>query len=299
MRAGKRLFVAGLLGLLVGAEASALAVYGVTAANSLVRFDSAAPGTINSTVAVSGLNIGQTLRGIDFRPADGLLYGVSSDSRLYRINTSTGAATAFGSPASFTLSGTSFGFDFNPVVDRIRVTSDADQNLRLNPNSGNLVATDGVLAYAVGDVHAGANPNLVGSAYTNSFQGTSTTTLFGIDSVLDLLVTQIPPNSGTLNTVGLGALGFDTSDQVGFDIFFFGNQAFASLTAVGGNSSLFSVNLGTGVATSIGAIGSGLVISDIAIAQVPEPGTAALLLTALVGSFAAHKRRRTLSSGLR
>ena len=96
---------------------------------------------------------------------------------------------------------------------------------RLNPNNGALAATDGTLTYATGDPNAAANPNVVGSAYTNSFNGATTTTLYGIDSALDILVTQNPPNAGTLNTVG--ALGFNTSDAVGFDIFFFGNQAFA------------------------------------------------------------------------
>ena len=138
--------------------------------------------------------------------------------------------------------------------------------------------------------NAGANPNIVGSAYTNSFSGTTTTTLYGIDSVRDILVTQIPPNAGTLNTVGL--LGFDTTDQVGFDIFFLGNLAFASLTAVGGGSSFFSINLATGAATAIGAIGNGLLISDIAIQQVPEPATLALLVAGLMGVIAVGKRRR-------
>ena len=186
--------------------------------------------------------------------------------------------------------GTSFGYDFNPMPDRIRVTSDADQNLRLNPITGALAGTDTLLAYASGDINAGTNPNIVGSAYTNSFSGTPTTTLFGIDSALDILVTQIPPNGGKLNTVG--SLGFDTSDQVGFDIFFFGNQAFASMTADGGSSSFYSINLGTGAATAIGAIGSGLQISDIAIQQVPEPGTMTLLAAALLGSITVRLRRR-------
>ena len=292
MKNGKRFLLAVLLGMLVGAEASALAVYGVTTMNSLVRFDSATPGTINSTVTVTGLNAGATLRGIDFRPVDGLLYGVSSDSRLYTINLSSGAASVIGPALAFTLNGSSFGFDFNPTVDRIRVTSDADQNLRLNPITGALAATDTNLAYAGTDVNAGQNPNIVGSAYTNSFNGATTTTLFGIDSALDILVTQAPPNNGTLNTVG--SLGFNTSDQVGFDIFFFGNQAFASLTgaAAGSISSLFSINLATGAATSIGAIGSGLQIADIAIQQVPEPGTITLLAAALLGSLAVRARSR-------
>lgn len=290
MKTGKRVLLTSLLGLVMSGEAAALAVYGLTTTNSLVRFDSASPGTINNTVGVTGLNAGATLLGIDFRPADGQLYGVSSDSRLYTINLSSGAASVIGSAGGFTLNGTSFGFDFNPVPDRIRVTSDTDQNLRLNPVTGALAAADPNLAYAAGDVNAGANPNIVGSAYTNSFNGALTTTLYNIDSALDILVTQNPPNIGTLNTVG--SLGFNTSDQVGFDIFFFGNQAFASLTAVGGSSSLFSINLGTGAATSIGAIGSGLQIRDIAIQQVPEPGTITLLAAALLGSFAVRSRRR-------
>ena len=239
------------------------------------------------------------MRGIDFRPVDGLLYGMSSDSRLYTINLSTGVATAIGSAGGFLLNGTTFGFDFNPVPDRIRVTSNADQNLRLNPNDGTLTSMDGALAYAAGDPNASppppalpTTPNIVGSAYTNSFSGATTTTLFGIDSALDILVTQVPPNAGTLNTVG--SLGFNTSDQVGFDIFFFDNRACASLTTPGAapTSSLFSINLGNGAATLIGQIGSGLQIADIAIQQIPEPGTIALLAAALLGSLAVRSRRR-------
>lgn len=290
MKSGKRLLLAGLLGLAIGGEASALAIYGLTTTNSLVLFDSAAPGAVNSSVSVSGLNAGQSLLGIDFRPADGQLYGVSSDSRIYTINTSSGLASVIGAAGAFTLSGTSFGFDFNPTVDRIRVTSNTEQNLRLNPITGGLAATDTNLAYAAADANAAANPNVVGSAYTNSFLGATTTTLFDIDSTLDILTTQNPPNNGTLNTVG--SLGFNTSDQVGFDIFFFGNQAFASLTTPGAGSSLFNINLTTGAASAIGAIGNGLVISDIAIQQVPEPGTLTLLAATLMGVVAVRTRRR-------
>ena len=99
-------------------------------------------------------------------------------------------------------------------------------------------------------------------------------------------------NGASVKPVEVGRLGFNTTDQVDFDIFFFGNQAFASLTAVGGSSSLSSINLGTGAATSIGAIGSGLQIRDIAIQQVPEPGTITLLAIALLGSLAVRSRRR-------
>jgi hypothetical protein len=60
-----------------------------------------------------------------------------------------------GASGQFSLNGSSFGFDFNPTVDRIRVQSDADQNLRLNPATGALAATDTTLSFAVGDTNQG------------------------------------------------------------------------------------------------------------------------------------------------
>ena len=290
MKIHKVFAVAGLLGATLAGNVAATTVYGLTTSNALVMLDSTTPGAIIGSVSVSGLANGQVFRGIDFRPADGALYGVSSDSKLYTINTTTGAATAIGAPGQFTLSGSAFGFDFNPTVDRIRVTSNLDQNLRLNPANGALAATDGPLAYAAGDVNATANPNIVGSAYTNSFNGATTTTLYNIDSVLDVLVTQNPPNNGTLNTVG--SPGFNTNDNVGFDIIPFSNAALASLTGANGVSGLFSINLNTGAAASTGAIGTNLSIIDIAAQQVPEPETLALTLVGVVGLLAARRRVR-------
>ena len=99
----------------------------------LARFHSATPGTILGTVTVTGLQPQETLVGIDLRPADGQLYGVGSTSRLYLLNPITGAATPIGPVFPTVLSGTSFGVDFNPLVDRLRIVSDAEQNLRHQP----------------------------------------------------------------------------------------------------------------------------------------------------------------------
>ncbi|WP_435018062.1 DUF4394 domain-containing protein [Tundrisphaera sp. TA3] len=241
---------------------------GVTAGNTLIRFDTAAPSAIIATTPITGLAQGDTLNGLDFRPSTGQLYGLGN-GRLYTIDVSTGAATQVGADGAFTLNGTAFGFDFNPVPDRARVTSDSGQNLRLNPNDGTLTATDGALAYSAG------TPRIVASAYTNSFAGSTSTTLYNLDSTTNSLVIQDPPNAGTLTNVG--ALGVDFQDVAGFDILSVGaNTAFAALTTDGVSSSLYTIDLATGAATPIGAIGSApTLVTDIAI--VPEVPPSAIL----------------------
>lgn len=246
-------------------------MYAVTTGNLLISFNSAAPGSVLSSVAITGLQGGETVLGIDFRPLTRQLYALGSTSRLYSINRVTGVATAVNGPFTPVLNGTAFGFDFNPTVDRIRVTSDAEQNIRLNPDLGTVVGVDVSLAYAAGDPNGGANPNVVGSAYTNNFAGATTTTLYDIDSNLDILVTQNPPNNGTLNTVG--PLGFNTSDLVGFDISRVTGTAFASLTApAAATSGLYTVNLASGAVTLVGTIGGGVTIRDISVVPAAVAG---------------------------
>ena len=229
------------------------AALGVTDANELIEFDTATPNVVVTT-PITGLVGGEIILGIDFRPATGELYALSSDSRIYTIDPATAIATQVGSDGAFTLGGFEFGFDFNPVPDRLRVVSDVDENLRLNPIDGTLAATDGTLAYAAGDVNDGADPNVVASAYTNSFASATSTTLYGIDSTLNTLVTQAPPNAGTLNTVG--SLGIDVTDAGGFDIQASGNTAFAALSLDGLVSELYTIDLTTGAATLVGSIGA-------------------------------------------
>src|SRR5262245_36673404 len=240
--------------------------FGITASNVLVSFNASTPGIINSARAIRGLSGRERIVGLDFRPATGQLYAISSSNRVYVIlvDSSRAIAIRVNRSNAFTQNGASFGFDFNPTSDRIRFVSDADQDLRLNPNDGSLTAMDRTLAFAAGDPNAGQNPSVVGSAYTNSFQGSTSTTLFGIDSNLNTLVTQgtragvtpaISPNTGQLLTVG--PLNVATGGgPVGFDIATPSNAGFASLTPQGGNRSiLYTVNLTTGAATMINPIG--------------------------------------------
>jgi hypothetical protein len=249
-------------------------VFGLQAKNTIVAVDSGSPETVLATLRVKrGLSRGETLRGIDFRPADNRLYGLGSTNRLYTIDTVTGEATAVGtSTFAVNLTGTEFGFDFDSNADALRVVSDANENFRLLPN-GTLVdadtntpgtQTDGALTYIAGDVNAGQDPAVIGVAYTNNDTDAATpTTLFGIDAARNVLVRQgspdgtpISPNAGTLFTVG--PLGTDAEAVGGFDIQTSAgtNRAFAALTSnLRQPSQLFTVDLNTGAATPIGNIG--------------------------------------------
>ena len=290
--------------ILSDGRADAEPLTGLTSTGNLVTFDSTTPGTIVSSVAITGLQAGESLLGIDRRPANGLLYGLGSGSHLYTINTTTGLAISVGaSPFSPALTGTAFGFDFNPVADRIRVVSTDTSSFRLNPNDGTVAGTDTPLSYAAGDSGSGITPRIVGSAYTNNFNGTSVTTLFGIDSNRDVLVRQggvngVPsPNGGVLSTIGPG-LGFNTSDLVGFDISGISGLAFASLVGpTGAASQLFTINLATGSATLVGTIGTGVTLTGLAAGvgagpSIPGPSTLALLAVGGLGLIVLVLRRR-------
>lgn len=232
-------------------------VFALDNTNHLIVFDSATPGT-TSTVTINGLLPGESIVGIDSRPANGLLYALGSLAgvgRLFTLDPNTGNTTLVAAlaadPADLTspyatLNGTEFGFDFNPVADRIRIVSDTNQSLRINPGTG-LVTTDG-------DINPGT-PDIVAAAYTNSFAGTASTTLYVVDALSDQLMIQNPPNNGTLTAVG--ALGINVGTVTGFDLTP-GNSALLSAT-VGGVTSLFSVNLNTGATTPVGVIGTGAI----------------------------------------
>src|SRR5262249_32718158 len=153
--------------------------------------------------------------------ATGQLFALGSSGQLYTLSPLTAIATKVGSPVMLT--GTTYGVDFNPVPDRLRVVATNGQNLRLNPNDGTLAGTDTNIAFAMGDANQGKTPSITAVAYNNNFAGTPSTTLFGIDSGLDLLVTQgspggapVSPNTGQLFTVG--PLGVDVSDVAGFNV---------------------------------------------------------------------------------
>lgn len=212
--------------------------YAVNEANALQIFDPNNPQPV--TKAITGLQSGENILGIDFRPLNGQLYALGTSSRIYTINLGTGAATQVGLQLPTLLTGTEFGFDFNPTVDKIRVVSNTGQNLRLDPITGGLTATDG-------NINPGT-PTLGAAAYTNNVAGATTTSLYVVDHTTDKLYLQNPPNNGTL--VEQGSLGIDITGANGFDIGSTSGKAYL-VASVSGSTKIYTVNLSNGTTASL------------------------------------------------
>ena len=230
----------------------------------LVQFSSNKPGKVKGGVAISGLTGGDTrLIGIDYRVQDGNLYGVGNNmasAGVYLINADTGAATQV-TRLTVALSGTTFGVDFNPAANALRVVSDTGQNLRQPfATAGAATVADGALSYAAPAVATGVN----GAAYTNNDLDPNTaTTLFDLDTALDQIAIQSPANAGSL--AATGKLGVDAAGDAGFDIYSTlrdGSSVSSTGVAVI-NGSLYEIALLNGTAISLGVIGAD--VTDIAV----------------------------------
>lgn len=254
----------------------------VTQDHQLIRFNAGQPQRILDRKPLVGLPAGDTLVGIDFRVARGVLYGLTHQGLLFTIDTASGRMARVGDqPPAMPLQGRSVGFDFNPAADRIRVVS-GSLNLRLHPDTGQAVdgdpATPGVqadppLAYARGDVHEGRRPDVVGAAYTYNARDEKLTTNFAIDRTMGTLVMQgsregeqpvVSPNTGQLRTVG--PLGLGPLANAAFDIADVSNAAFAALRpTTTGRTHLYDVDLASGRARFIGTVGDGSPVRGLAV----------------------------------
>jgi hypothetical protein len=272
--------------------------------NQLAALASNNPAGLETGVTITGVAAGETLVGIDRRPQNGYLYGLGYNPtagtvQVYAISAATTLATPIGTPPAFvaadgttavrigTDANTRFGFDFNPTVDRIRVTNTAGQTFRLNPNNGAGIDGDTVNAGLQMDgALNGTTTTLQGSAYTNSAQNATVTTLYGLDPMMDILCIQNPPNAGT--QTGCQPLSAPLDSVGGFDISPAVTVATSNTPVTTGSglatvqitgqttSSLVSINLTSGMVTPVGTISSAV----LGIALQQPAATPAVVLSA-------------------
>jgi hypothetical protein len=297
---GETVITASLLGISDTADLSVSELANAFALDNtgtdLLTFATDAPGAVNRA-DIEGLAAGDSLVGLDFRPQNNYLYGLgfnaaTGDLTLYNIAIQRAPAPndtrVFATPVGVANDesfpgGTTFGFDFNPTVDRIRVIASNGQNRRMNPNTGALVApADGALN--------GGTASADGAAYTNNNPNATQTTLFTLDSATDSLFVQNPPNDGT-QTSGVvltdNGARVDFASTNGFDIPF-GNDVATnnSIPTAGdglaalntaGTSKLYSIDLVDGHVHNLGTIGNGEPLRGLTLQSI-QPGSPAVAL---------------------
>ncbi|WP_394673119.1 DUF4394 domain-containing protein [Limnobacter sp.] len=232
-------------------------VFLLTDANQLASLNRDNPSQLRTSTQLSGfMSSGEVAIGMDFRPFNSKLYVVTKDAsdvgRAYTVNTSTGELTFIatlvadpaddspGNAAYATLLGDNFGVDFNPAADALRVVSDAGQNLRIFLDNDRRATKTAGQTITDLEINGGpANAETTGAAYTNSFDGTSGTRLFDIDTVNSRLVLQ-SANPGTLTDIA--PLGVSATAVNGFDIDPETNVGYALLT-VGASKGLYTVRI--------------------------------------------------------
>jgi hypothetical protein len=289
-----------------GVPAIALSATG----NQLLRFNTATPGTV-TTVTIDGLTSGETLVGLDARPATGVMYalgvnaaannatlytldpqGTAGVSTLTAVGTvgAIGFVTEAGAVVDLPDATVGYGFDFNPTADRIRVVTGNGLNFRVNPNDGQPVdANTGVAGNQLDIGINGPATGASGTAYTNSFgqtlSATGVTTQYTLDAAGNNLYIQTPPNSGTQTNrlpITLNGAALDFTDVNAFDIdptvqvsaagaAAAAGRGYAALT-VGGATGLYAIDLPTGQAVFVGAISTGT--TGVVGLTVGQPGAA-------------------------
>lgn len=231
---------------LLTTAASAETIVALSGGDTLTSIDSTRRA-ITGSVKVAG---GAKLVGIDVRPSDKMLYGVTTDGAIVTIDPKTGQWTKKSQLSEKLPDNATITVDFNPAADRLRILSSTGTSLRVNVEDGKAVV-DGSLKFADTDPAKGKTPKVIAGGYSNSCAGTKETALYDVDMTTGALMRQAPPNDGILVTIGAlgvknlkGAIAFDVwSDCQGKSFGWMLNQAW-----------LYGVDLTTGKAAPLGAV---------------------------------------------
>ena len=228
------------------AAATAAPVLGLIGDKTLVMFDTAKPA-VTKTMDVTGVT---KLAGIDYRPGNKTVIGVTAENTIVSINLETGAATEVAKmDKPLAMTAAPVVVDFNPMADRLRYMT-GTTNHRVHPDTG-AVTVDGALAFEEGDMHKGEMPSIVSAAYTNSLGKPEKTAMYNIDSKIGALIQQTKPNDGTLKAIG--KLGIkDMPSTYAFDIQ--ATEGGKNTAYLAAGKKLYTVSLETGAATEVGAI---------------------------------------------
>src|SRR5262249_13899518 len=147
----------------VSAAAADTAV-GLVGDKTLVLIDGAT-SAVTKTMTVEGVD---RLLGIDVRPGNKMLYGVTTDGTVVTIDTASGKSTKVSKLDMMIPETVAAIVDFNPAADKLRFMGTDGTNLRADVETGK-VTKDGNLNFETGDMHQGEKPNVVAAAYSNSF----------------------------------------------------------------------------------------------------------------------------------
>ncbi len=244
----------------------------LTASHTLLQVRADAPQKVVQRRPLQGLESGESVVGMDFRVAKGVLYAVTDRNRLLTIDTATGAVREVGRIADLPLAPGPVGVDFNPTVDRLRLTTAQGVNARVHPDTAALIKRDADLQWVAGAPDA-QPPRVLASGYTYNTRDEKKTTKYAIDA-RGLLLMQgshedaspfVSPDLGGLTVVG--PLGTGPLADAAFDIADVDNAAFAAVRAEasGAPTRLLRVDLGRGSAQDLGSLGDGEAVRGLAI----------------------------------
>ena len=265
--------------------------------NRVYVFDSASPG--NTTYQnITGLQTNTEFTvDIDFRPADQAMYLLTrfmddpNDTyRLYTLDPYTGTAIFVGDFTFPTVPGP-WSMDLDPVADVFHMVHFYTQQIRISPATGGFLGADAFLHWAPGDPKSGTTQVAVsGLAYDRTTSPATLTTAYGLELVAsppapigpvtvrigDVDANPNGPDVGDVHTVGLIGLTTSGNTAGGFDI----SPSTGAAFALGWSGDLWSINLATGAATSLGAI-SGIGGAGTGLAAYPIEGQAAAAVPVL------------------